>query len=70
MLTSRVTSRGRTTVPREVRKALGLEAGDMLVYDLRDDRVLLRLASQSFHEPFATFDTWAGDEDARAYADL
>ena len=70
MLTSRVTSRGRTTVPREVREALGLEAGDMLVYDLRDDRVLLRSAPLTCGDPFATFDGWAGDEDAMAYADL
>jgi bifunctional DNA-binding transcriptional regulator/antitoxin component of YhaV-PrlF toxin-antitoxin module len=53
-----------------VREALGLEAGDMLVYDLRDDRVLLRSAPLTCGDPFATFDGWAGDEDARAYADL
>lgn len=70
MLTSRVTGRGRTTVPREVREALGLEVGDMLVFELRGDRVLLRSAPLTFGDPFATFDTWAGDEDARAYADL
>ena len=27
-------------------------------------------ASLTFGDPFATFDTWAGYEDARAYADL
>ena len=70
MLTSRVTSRGRTTVPLAVREALGLEAGDTLVFELQDDRVLLRSASLPFGDPFATFDAWAGAEDARAYADL
>jgi len=34
------------------------------------DGVLLRSASLPFGDPFATFDTSAGDEDARAYAEL
>lgn len=70
MLTSRVTSRGRTTFPREVREAFGLQTGDMLVFELQGDRVLLRPASLTFGDPSATFDAWAGAEDASAYADL
>ena len=70
MLTSRLMSRGRTTVPHEVREALGLVTGDTLVFELKVDGVLLRSASLPFDDPFATFDTWAGDEDVRAYANL
>ena len=70
MLASRVTKRGRTTIPRAVRESLGLQTGDMLVSELRDDRVLLRPALLTFGDPFSTFDAWAGDEDARAYAVL
>lgn len=40
---STVTSRGQTTIPREIRKALNLRGGERLTYDLREDGVLLRL---------------------------
>ena len=34
MATSRVTSKGQVTIPAEVRKALGIEQGDDLVFEL------------------------------------
>jgi AbrB family looped-hinge helix DNA binding protein len=35
MATSTVTSKGRTTVPKEVREALDLEPGDKLTWEVR-----------------------------------
>ena len=40
---STITSKGQTTVPAEVRRRLGLQAGDRLVYDERDGEVVLRV---------------------------
>ncbi len=37
-----VTSKGQITIPIQVRKALGLEAGDRLVFELRDDGLRVR----------------------------
>jgi len=37
-----VTSKGQITIPVQVRKALGLEAGDRLVFELRDDGLRVR----------------------------
>ena len=37
-----ITSKGQITIPVQVRKALGLEAGDRLVFELRDDGLRVR----------------------------
>ena len=42
MLESTITSRGRTTVPRAVRKALGLRAGDRIRYTIEEGLVCIR----------------------------
>ena len=39
MQESKVTSKGQTTLPRDVRSALGLEAGDTVRYIVEDGRV-------------------------------
>lgn len=39
MATSKMTSKGQTTVPKEVREALDLEAGDTLSWELRGGMV-------------------------------
>lgn len=43
--TSRITAKGQTTVPRAVRKALGLASGDTVRFDVRGDRVVLTRAT-------------------------
>ena len=42
MTTSRVTSKGQTTIPKEIREQLGIKTGDRVAFLLRDDGVLLR----------------------------
>ena len=39
MQVSKVTAKGQTTLPKDVRMALGLEAGDNVRYILEDGRV-------------------------------
>jgi AbrB family looped-hinge helix DNA binding protein len=41
MPTSTLTSKGQTTIPREVRDHLNLQAGDKLDFILRDDGLVL-----------------------------
>ena len=43
--TSRITSKGQTTIPREVRRKLSLRPGDVLVYELDQDEVRVRKQS-------------------------
>lgn len=42
MITSTITSRGQTTLPRQVRDALQLEAGRRLIYEIDGDAVTIR----------------------------
>jgi antitoxin PrlF len=39
---SRLTSKGQTTIPVEIRQYLGLKPGDQIVYALKDGKVELR----------------------------
>jgi AbrB family looped-hinge helix DNA binding protein len=41
MPTSTITSKGRTTVPKEVRDALEFQAGDQLTWTISDGRVVI-----------------------------
>jgi len=40
---STVTSKGQTTIPQSVRKALRIKPGDRLEYSLENDRVTIRV---------------------------
>ena len=67
MIESRITSKGQTTVPRAVRVALGLNAGERLAYEIDGDRVVVTRARPSadpFDNPFALFTEWADELDA------
>jgi AbrB family looped-hinge helix DNA binding protein len=71
---SRLTTKAQTTIPKPVRKALGLNAGDVVVYDIEEGRVTLRKARSSdtawLKGLQSTLDEWASPEDAAAYDNL
>jgi len=72
MISSKLTSKARTTIPQPVRAALHLEPGDQLVYEIVDQRVILtkaRITSKT-GDPFRTFHEWSTEADAKAYAEL
>jgi antitoxin PrlF len=71
MIKSKLTAKAQTTIPRAVREALHLKAGDEVVYVIQDEGVVLRKASSSATEdPFRTFNEWDSRADRDAYADL
>lgn len=45
MSKARMTSKGQLTVPADIRRALGLERGDTVAFELQDEGALLRPAS-------------------------
>lgn len=69
MINCKIDSRGRTTIPRKVLRALKLSAGDELSYFLADGRAIL-IKTPSMENPFAVFSEWNGCADRKAYGDL
>lgn len=70
----KITSKAQTTLPKEVREALGVKAGDMVVYRISKGKVTLARA-----EPLdraylkaveSTLSEWASPEDGEAYDKL
>ena len=72
MITSKLTTKAQTTIPQPVRAALRLQAGDELIYEIRDQRVILTKASRGrkVDDPFRTFHEWSSKADTKAYGKL
>ena len=72
MITSKLTSKAQTTIPRPIRTALELQPGDELLYEIIDGRVMLAKAQRETiaDDPFRAFEEWRSEADAKAYADL
>jgi antitoxin PrlF len=69
MIVSKITSKAQTTIPLAVRKALRLQEGDLVGYEIRDGKVILSRASAAAEDdPYALFEEWAGEADTKAYA--
>lgn len=49
MLKSSISAKGQVTVPMEVRDRLGLETGTVVLFEMREDGVLLRKGSLGTH---------------------
>ena len=49
MPTSTLTSKGQTTVPKEVREALDLETGDKLTWEIRGGKVAVTTERPAFY---------------------
>ncbi len=71
---SRLSSKGQVTIPVAVREKLHLEPGDTVVYEIEDERAVLRRAEPfdiAYHASLsATLDEWTSPEDEEAFRDL
>lgn len=71
MVTSKLTAKAQTTIPKAVRAALRLSPGDEIAYRIEGASVILtRASSETPDDPFATFTEWNSQADREAYADL
>ncbi len=70
----KLTAKSQTTIPKEVRKALGVEPGDTLVYRISKGKVTLARAEPLDHAYLksveSTLSEWDSPEDAAAYDKL
>jgi AbrB family looped-hinge helix DNA binding protein len=72
---SKITAKGQTTVPREIRAALKSKPGDMIAWDVEPDgRVAVRriapLDVEYLRAVQGTLSEWHSAEDEKAYGDL
>ncbi len=66
MITSQLSSKSQTTIPRAVRHKLGLVPGDAIGYAMDGDKVVLLKAEapDMFIANFSTFWEWETEEDS------
>ena len=71
---SRLSSKGQVTIPSEVRKRLHLEPGDTVIYEVEEERAVLRRAEPfdiAYHAAVSgTLDEWTSPEDEETFRDL
>lgn len=72
---ARITAKGQTTIPREVREALKVTAGDTIAWDVEPDGTATVRRVQPIDIEYlraleATLEEWAGAADEEAYRDL
>jgi len=66
MIVSRLTAKSQTTIPRAVRRELGLKPGDVLAFELDNGRAVLTKLPETdmFVANFSTFTEWSSEEDS------
>lgn len=72
---AKITSKGQTTIPADIRDALHAGPGDSLVWEMQDDgtarvRRVTPLDVEYLKAVEGTLTEWATHEDAEAYRDL
>ncbi|RWX51461.1 looped-hinge helix DNA binding domain-containing protein, AbrB family [Candidatus Electrothrix marina] len=74
-ITTKLTGKSQTTIPKEIRKILGIHPGDSVAFELNEEsRVFIRKATPVDFE-FAkalegTLSEWSSKNDEEAYRDL
>ena len=74
METSKITSKGRVTIPHALRRDADLKTGDKLVFRLDGDRIVVSKlkTSKDFHLDgvSSNLKEWLSDGDEEAWSDL
>lgn len=73
-LTSKVTQKYQATIPQGVREKLEIEKGDRIIFEIEDDKVVLKKLSsldwEYLESVSATLSEWSSEADEEAYSDL
>lgn len=72
---AKITAKGQTTIPREVRAALHVAAGDLIVWEISEEGVATVRRVQPLDIEYlraveGTLGEWAGAADEEAYREL
>jgi AbrB family looped-hinge helix DNA binding protein len=73
-LTSKVTQKYQATIPQAIRKKLEIEKGDRLIFEIEDEKVVLKKVLpvdwEYLESVSATLSEWSSVADEEAYHDL
>ena len=73
-LTSKVTQKYQATIPQAVRNKLAIEKGDRVIFEIEDEKVVLKKLSpldwEYLESVSATLSEWSSEADEEAYSDL
>jgi antitoxin PrlF len=73
-LTSKVTQKYQATIPQTVREKLAIEKGDRVIFEIEDEKVVLKKLSsldwEYLESVSATLSEWSSEADEEAYNDL
>ena len=71
---SKISIKGQVTIPVNIRKAMGIEPGDLIAYELQGKTVKLKKIEPfdaAYHSAIAeTLEEWDSPEDDEAFNDL
>lgn len=71
---STITQKGQTTIPLEIRKKLDLHPGDKVLFEIKNNDVVVKKISAfdyEYHRALSkTLSEWSSREDDDAYGDL
>ncbi len=71
---SRLSTKGQVTIPADLRRAIGIEPGDIVAYELQGKSVKLKRVEPfdaAYHAAVAeTLEEWNSLEDEEAFNDL
>jgi len=74
MQIGKITSKGQTTIPVSIRKAAKLEEGDRVLFEMKEDYVILRKiklpADDYLNSIASTLNEWLSPEDEEAWSGL
>ena len=71
---SKITARGQTTIPKKIRHAANLSAGDVLAFEIEGERLVLHKVTQGQDDYLQALSgvvgEWSSPEDEEAWGDL
>ena len=74
MLVSKISSKGQVTIPASVREAMGVSAGDLVLYEVIGKTAQIRKLEPfdaAYHSAVSeTLEEWNSPEDEEAFDDL
>ena len=74
MHVSKLSAKGQVTIPLEIRKALNIEPGDLVAYEIQGQYIKLRRITpfdSVFHSAVSeTLEEWNSPDDEEAFNDL